>query len=347
MKLGITPLTLGKRIDINYGLLQHAESLGFDSAWTSEAYGSDAVSVASWMLAKTRKIKVGTAIMQMPARAPAMTAMTAISLDQLSGGRFILGLGPSGPQVVEGWYGVPYGKPLLRTREYISILRSIFARNTALVHQGEHYQIPVSGPGSMGLGKPLKCILHGNPDLPIYTAAISPNGLRLAGEIADGVLPLWMSPEKTNLIVDHIREGQIKGGREGKPFEIIVGVTTVLVTDKADLAKARMPAKETLALYIGGMGARGKNFYNDFCKRLGYEEAAEKIQNAYLRGDQSEAIAQVPDELVDELFLIGTEDYLRDRIQVWRAASLTGGVSTMMIYSQQNRALEILAEELL
>tara|TARA_B110000503_G_scaffold140694_1_gene232237 strand:- start:3703 stop:4746 length:1044 start_codon:yes stop_codon:yes gene_type:complete len=347
MKLGITPLKFGKSIGVDVDLLLHAEALGFDSAWSGEAWGSDAVSAAAWMLAKTEKIKVGTSIMQMPARAPSMTAMTALSLDHMSDGRFICGLGPSGPQVVEGWYGVPYGKPMMRTREYVSILRHIFRREAPLEHQGEHYQIPNTGPGTMGFGKPLKCILHGKPDIPIYTAAISPIGLRLAGEIADGVLPLWMNPEKTHLITDYIKEGQRKGGREGLPFDIAVGVTVLLAKNQDEVEKARIPAKNNLALYIGGMGARGKNFYNDYCKRLGYEEAAVKIQDAYLAGDHKTAIGLVPDELVHELFLIGTEGQLRERMQVWKAASENGGVDTMMIGTKQPRALEILAEELL
>ncbi|MDX1650555.1 MAG: LLM class flavin-dependent oxidoreductase, partial [Myxococcota bacterium] len=192
MKLGLQAATFGKRLQIDMDFIHRAESLGFDSAWTAEAYGNDAVTTATWVLAQTTRLKVGTAIMQMPARTPAMAAMTAMSLDHLSGGRFILGLGPSGPQVVEGWHGVPYGKPLTRTREYIAIIRTILAREEPLEFEGEHYTIPARGEGTTGLGKPLKSILHGNPELPIYTASISPAGLRTAGEVADGVFPLWM-----------------------------------------------------------------------------------------------------------------------------------------------------------
>ena len=180
MKVGLNGTNFGARAQVNMDLVTHAENLGFHSAWTAEAYGNDAVSTAAWMLAQTRTINVGTAIMQMPARSPAMTAMTAMTLDHLSGGRFMLGLGPSGPQVAEGWHGVPYGKPLTRTREYIGIIRQILAREAPLEHRGEHYQIPNLGAGATGLGKPLKSILHGNPNLPIFTASISPNGLRCA-----------------------------------------------------------------------------------------------------------------------------------------------------------------------
>jgi F420-dependent oxidoreductase-like protein len=346
MKLGILPIGFGPQAKINMDLVQRAEELGFDSAWTAEAYGNDAVTTATWILANTTRLKAGTAIMQIPARTPAMAAMTAMTLDQLSGGRFILGLGPSGPQVVEGWHGVPYGKPLTRSREYIQIIRQVLAREGPLTHEGPHYTIPASGPGTTGLGKPLKSILHGNPALPIYTASISPNGLRMAGEVADGVFPLWMSPERTDLVISHLEEGFAKadGAKSLDHFAVCPGVT-VAISD--DLEKARMPAKMNLALYIGGMGARDKNFYNDFAKRLGYEEAAVKIQDAFLGGDRGTAVASVPDELVDELFLIGPAERIRDRIQAWREAGKRGHVSTMMIGTSQPEAMELLAEELL
>ena len=202
MKLGIiagySPATMSIPID----MIKEAEQLGFDSVWTAEAWGSDAVSPAAWILAQTDKIKVGTAIMQMPGRTPAMTAMTAMTLYSLSKGRFILGLGPSGPQVVEGWHGVAYGRPLTRTKEYISIIRTILAREEKLVHDGYHYQIPFTGEGSSGLGKPLKSILHGDPALKIYTASISPNGIKCAGEVSDGVFPVWMNPERYDIFED-------------------------------------------------------------------------------------------------------------------------------------------------
>ena len=346
MKLGLSAGVFGKRAEVNLDLVKHAENLGFDTAWTAEAYGDDAVTSATWLLAHTTKLKVGTAIMQMPARTPAMAAMTAMSLDHLSGGRFILGLGPSGPQVVEGWHGLPYGKPLTRTREYIEIIRKIMAREAPLEHHGTHYDIPVTGAGTTGLGKPLKSILHGDPTLPIYTASISPNGLRCAGEVADGVFPLWMNPERFEILGDPLAEGFAKagGGKGLDNFAICAGVT-VLIGD--DVEKARMPAKMNLALYIGGMGARDKNFYNDYAKRLGYEEAAVQIQDAFLSGDRGAAVAAVPDELVDELTLIGPPDRIRDRLGAWKEAGAQRHVDTMMVGTNQPEALELLAEELL
>ena len=346
MKLGIMAAAFGPKARVNLELVRRAEELGFDSAWTAEAYGNDAVTTATWVLANTTKSKVGTAIMPMPARAPAATAMTAMTLDHLSGGRFILGLGPSGPQVVEGWHGVPYGKPLTRTREYIQIIRKILAREAPLEHQGVHYQIPVTGAGTTGLGRPLKSILHGNPDIPIYTASISPNGLRCAGEVADGVFPLWMNPERFGLIGTHLEEGFKKSGT-GKgldSFAVCPGVTVVIGDD---IEKARMPAKMNLALYIGGMGARDKNFYNDYAKRLGYADAAAKIQDAFLGGDRGAAVASVPDQLVDELFLIGPKEHIRERLGVWKQAGSKRQVDTMLIGTGQPEALELLAEELL
>jgi len=345
MKLGLQAAAFGKRLQIDMDFLHHAESLGFDSAWTAEAYGNDAVTTATWILAQTTRLRVGTAIMQMPARTPALAAMTAMSLDHLSGGRFILGLGPSGPQVVEGWHGVPFGKPLTRTREYITIIRQILAREKPLEFSGEHYTIPAQGQGTTGLGKPLKSILHGDPKLPIYTASISPAGLRCAGEVADGVFPLWMNPERFELIGEPLEEGFKKaGGRKLEDFAVCPGVSVVIGDD---LEKARMPAKMNLALYVGGMGAKDKNFYNDFAKRLGYEEAAEKIQDAFLAGRREEAVAAVPGEMVDELFLIGPKEKIRDRLGAWKEAGRKGHVDTMMIGTRQREALELLAEELL
>jgi len=346
MKLGLMGVGFGAQLHIDIDFIRRAESLGFDSTWTAEAYGNDAVTTATWILAQTEKIKVGTAIMQMPARTPAMTAMTAMSLDHLSGGRFILGLGPSGPQVAEGWHGVPYGRPLTRTREYISIVRKILAREAPVTHDGFHYQIPITGVGTTGLGKPLKSILHGNPKLPIYTASISPKGLRCAGEVADGVFPLWMNPERFDLLQPHLEAGFAVAG-DGKSLEHFAICPSVSVVISDDLEKARAPIKMQLALYIGGMGARGKNFYTDYAVRLGYEKAALKIQELFLDGKKGEAVAAVPDALVDELFLIGTEDRIRDRLAVWKEAGRKRWVDTMQIVAMQPEALELLAKELL
>ena len=347
MKLGLMAVGFGSKLSMDMKTIQHAESLGFDSAWTAEAYGNDAVTTATWVAAKTEKIRVGTAIMQMPARTPAMTAMTAMSLDHLTGGRFILGLGPSGPQVVEGWHGVPYGRPLTRTKEYIEIIRKVIAREGPLEHDGYHYRIPCRAEGATGLGKPLKSILHGNPGLPIYTASISPAGLRCAGEVADGVFPMMMNPEKYDeLQRPYLEEGFAKAGGEKSldDFAVCPGVS-VIISDEPE--KARMPVKMQLALYIGGMGARDKNFYNDYAKRMGYEEEAAKIQDLYLDGKKGEAVAAVPDELVNDVHLVGPADFIRDRLGAWREAGKKHHVDTMLVGSPQPKALELLAEEML
>jgi F420-dependent oxidoreductase-like protein len=347
MKLGIGAISFGPKASVNIDLVKRAEELGFDSAWTAEAYGNDAVTTATWVAAHTTKMRVGTSIMQMPARAPAMAAMTAMTLDHLSGGRFILGLGPSGPQVVEGWYGVPYGKPLLRTREYIEIIRQIWAREAPLRFEGEHYTIPTQDPRATGLGKPLKSILHGNPNIPIYTASISPNGLRCAAEVADGVFPMMMDPDKVDSVyLPHLEEGFAKagGGKSLDDFAIVPGVTCII---SDDLEKARMPVKGHMSLYIGGMGARDKNFYNDLAKRLGYEAAAVEIQNLFLDGKKMEAAMAVPDELVDACHLVGSKERIRDRLQAWKQAGAKRWVETMNIGTPQPEALELLAEELL
>jgi F420-dependent oxidoreductase-like protein len=347
MKLGIGAAFFGPKASVNVDLMRRAEALGFDSAWTAEAYGNDAVTTATWVLANTTKLRCGTAIMQMPARTPAMTAMTAMTLDHLSGGRFILGLGPSGPQVVEGWHGVPYGKPLVRTREYIAIVREILKREKPLEFHGEHYDIPVTGPGTTGHGKPLKSILHGNPNLPIYTASISPNGVRTAAEVADGIFPMMLDPERFDAAyLPYLEEGfKRAGGGKSLASFAVVPMVTVLIQD--DVEKARMPVKAHLALYIGGMGARDKNFYNDLAARLGYEAAAKKIQDLFLDGKKAEAAAAVPDALVDAVHLVGPRDRIRDRLQAWKEAGRKRWVDTMLVGSPQPEALELLAEELL
>ncbi len=345
MKLGYAQMGFGKTASLNMDLIKHAENLGFHSVWTAEAYGSDAVSTASWILAQTSKINVGTAIMQMPARSPAMAAMTAMTLDHLSGGRFILGLGPSGPQVAEGWHGQVYGKPLTRTKEYITIIRQILAREAAVEFQGEFYHVPNNEEGSTGLGKPLKSILHGNPELPIFTASISPNGLRSAGEVADGVFPMMLDPDKYDEVIKpHIEEGfERAGGKSRDSFTVAPGVSCA-VGDYEQLAPM---FKSNMALYIGGMGAKNKNFYTDYASRLGFEEAAHKIQDLYLAGKKDEAVAAVPDELVDAVHLVGSEEKIRERLKAWKASGERGEVNLMMVSAMQPEALDILADEML
>jgi F420-dependent oxidoreductase-like protein len=346
MKLGLVLGYSGTDMEQLIDLVLEAERLGFDSVWTSEAYGSDAISPAAWILARTSTIKVGTAIIQMPARTPAMAAMTAMTLQALSGGRFILGIGPSGPQVIEGWHGVPYGRPLTRTREYVEIIRQVLHRKEPLVHEGFHYQIPYTGEGSTGLAKPLKSIMHGDPALKIYTGTIAPAGIRASAEVADGMFPFCMSPDKFELMAPHLEAGFAKaGGDKGLADYDILPFVRVQMGD--DLEACRMPIKQQLALYIGGMGAREKNFYNDFAKRLGYEAAAVKIQDAFLGGQRAEAVAQVPDELVDEVSLVGPKERIVERLAVWKAAAAERQVDTLVASGATPETLRVLAEAVL
>jgi F420-dependent oxidoreductase-like protein len=318
---GTSPLEL-------IALAQEAERLGYDSAWAAEAWGTDAVTVLSWLAATTSTIKVGSAIMQIPGRTPANTAMTAATLDLLSGGRFVLGLGTSGPQVVEGWHGQPWGKPLTKTREYVEIVRAALRRETVEFH-GDQYEIPYSGADATGLGKPLKLMLRPLRDsIPIYLAALSPKNVRLAFEIADGWMPIFFSPERAPLAFGY-------EPREG--FEIVPTVH-VIVTDDVDAARDAL--RPMLALYIGGMGARGANFYNALVRRYGYEAEAERIQALYLDSKQREAIASVPDALIDEVALVGPPERIRDRLDAWRES----GVTTLLVGAADAGALRTMAE---
>lgn len=347
MKLGLFLGYSGADMTLPIERVLEAERLGFDSVWSSEAYGSDAVTPAAWVLARTTKIKVGTAIMQMPARTPAMTAMTAMTLDALSGGRFILGIGPSGPQVVEGWHGVAYGKPLLRTREYVEIIRKILNRSEPLTYAGEHYQIPYAGPGATGLGKPLKSILHGNQRVKIYTASITPASIRNSAEIADGMIPVFMNPERFELFEPHLNAGFAKtDNRRSLATYDICPFVPVCMSDDTD--EARLPIKRHLALYVGGMGARERNFHNEYAKRLGYEAHAIRIQDAFLAGRKAEAVAAVPDALVDEIALVGTADRIRDRLQAWKDAGKRRQVDSMLLSGDVSiEALRVIAAAVL
>ena len=340
MKLGLLGGYGGRRIQVPIERIRHAEALGYDSVWTSEAYGSDAVAPAAWILAQTERMRVGTAIMQMPARTPAMTAMTAMTLAQLSGGRFILGLGASGPQVVEGWHGVPYGKPVTRLKEYVAIIRKILAREAPAVFDGDEYQLPFSGPGATGLGIPLKSILHCDEDIPIYAASITPRGVQAAAEVTDGFFPIWMDPEKYSVFEQPIREGLAASGRSAAEFDVAPFVTVVMGDSVEECMR---PIRGTMALYIGGMGARNRNFYNNFAKALGFEEAAVRIQDLYLSGRRDEAMAAVPADLIDACHLVGPADRIRERLQRWKGTN----VSTMMIGGGSDEALEIIAREML
>ena len=346
MKLGFLLGYSGKHIRIPIDLIQQAESMGYDSVWTAEAYGNDAVTSAAWVLAQTSKIRVGTAIMQMPARTPAMCAMTAMSLDQLSGGRFIVGLGASGPQVVEGWHGVPYGKPVTRTKEYIQIMRKIFEREGPVEFDGQMYQMPNQSEGTTGLGKPLKSILAAATDIPIYTASITPAGLRCAGEVADGVFPVWMDPNKYSVLGDAIEQGFEKAGN-GKGLKDFDVAPFVTVAMNDDLDAAFDALRPWLALYIGGMGAKNKNFYHEYATRLGYGDAADQIQDLYLSGKKSEAEALVPNELLDEVSLVGPRERIIERLGPWKEAGKRGEVGSMLLGVQDPVVLELLANEML
>ena len=345
MRLGITLGYSGGDMADKVALVQEAERLGYEMCWTSEAWGTDAISPAAWLLAQTSRIKVGTAIIQMQSRSPALAAMTSMTLQEMSGGRFVLGIGPSGPQVIEGWHGVPFGKPLARTREYISIIRQILKREGVLEHHGEHYDIPYHGAGATGLGKPLKTILHPDPDLKIYTAAITPAGVRTAAEVADGVIPVFMDPE-SDVFAEPIAEGLARAGngKTAGDFEVVPFVP-VRVGD--DLEVCRAPVRDHLAFYVGGMGARDKNFYNDYAKRLGYPDAARAIQDNFLGGKRSEAIGAVPDALVDDVALVGPKERIVDRLAAWKEAGGKGQVASMLLGSGQPEALDAIAEAVL
>jgi F420-dependent oxidoreductase-like protein len=346
MKLATTLKFSPDEGGIGMDLVWEAERLGFDAIWAGEAYGTDAVTPVTWVLARTSRIKAGTSIMQMPARTPACAAMTALSLQALSGNRFLCGIGPSGPQVIEGWHGVPFGRPQQRTREYAAIIRQVLERKAPLEHHGHHYDIPYTGPGSTGLAKPLRSIVHGDPSLKIYTAPISPAGLRTAGEIADGALPFFMSPEKPEIIVDPILDGRVKVGRpENLSGFDLAPYVRIAVGD--DIAACRDRLRPGLALYIGGMGARGRNFYNDLAKRLGYEEAADAIQDHFLAGRRREAAGAVPDELIDEISLVGPPARIRERLQLWQELADDNWLGSLVLHGADAAAMRLVAEAVL
>lgn len=345
MRLGLNAGYSGSTIQLPIELIQLADRLGYHSVWTAEAYGSDAVTPLAWIGAQTQRIHLGTGIMQMPARTPAMTAMTAITLDQLSGGRALLGLGLSGPQVVEGWHGQPYGKPLQRTREYVEILRTVFARKQALAYNGKDYTIPYAGSDATGLGKPLKSILHGRADLPIYLAAIGPKNVELAAEIADGWLPFLFAPQHFDAVFGAaIAAGRARAAQgtdaSARSFDIAPSVTVVL-GDEVDAC--RNAIKPVVALYVGGMGAKGRNFYFDLVARYGYGDAAERIQQHFLAGERAEAVAAVPDALIDEIALCGPRERIVERLQTWRDSPVT----TLILNTSDPAVVQMMAEVVL
>jgi F420-dependent oxidoreductase-like protein len=298
-----------------------AERLGFHSIWTSEAYGSDCFTPLAWWGSQTQHVQLGTAITQISARTPASTAMTAITLDHLSGGRLILGLGVSGPQVVEGWYSADYAKPLARTREYIDIVREIIAREKPVEYVGEHYQMPLVG--GTGLGKPLKSIVRPlRTEIPIYLGAEGPKNVALAAEICDGWLPMFFSPKADGFYRQALADGfgRRDPARPADDFEVACVVPTIVGDDVEACADLLRP---TLALYVGGMGAKDRNFHKDVFERLGYGEACEKIQEAYLAGRKDEAASYVPTEMVEDVYLIGPKAKVRDDLERWRESCVT------------------------
>jgi F420-dependent oxidoreductase-like protein len=321
--------------------IKEAEALGYDSFWTAEAYGSDALTPLAWWGASTERIKLGTGIIQMSARTPTATAMAAITLDHLSGGRFICGIGASGPQVVEGWYGQPYPKPLARTREYVSIMRQVFAREAPVAADGAFYQLPYQG--GARLGKALKPTVHPlRSDIPVYLAAEGPKNVALSAEICDGWLPLFFSPDDDSFYRTALQSGFDAAGKgtlgapDGPEFEVVCPVSVVPIDD---INKAADMVRPMLALYMGGMGAKGANFHHEVFCRMGYEDVADTVQTLYMEGRKAEASAAIPVELVEKVALIGPIDKIKDDLAQWEESVVT----TMMV-SGPPQVMRLMAE---
>lgn len=312
-------------------MTQEAERLEFDSVWTAESWGSDAFGPLAFLAAQTSKIKLGTSVVQLAARTPTATAMHALTLDHLSNGRLILGLGVSGPQVVEGWYGQPYRKPLARTREYVEIIRRVIAREEPVSFDGKFYHHPYDGPDSMGLGKALKSITHPlRREIPIYLGAEGPKNVTMTAEIADGWIPLYYSPHRQEVYSEYLKDR--KAGFE------IPAMANINICD--DVAEGLMPVKMMLGFYIGGMGAKGKNFHTDLMARMGYEEEALKIQDLFFEGKREEAVAMVPDSFADEISLVGPVERIRERLEAWKDSPVT----TLTMYPSSKDQMRQIAE---
>jgi F420-dependent oxidoreductase-like protein len=328
MKLGIGIGYSGAGLHIPLDLIQQAERLGFDSVWTAEAYGSDAVTPLAYIAAQTSRIRLGTGIMQLAGRTPAMAAMQAQTVDALAGGgRFIAGLGVSGPQIVEGWYGQPWGRPYWRLRDYIQIMRKVFERDAPVEHDGHEISLPYSGPGAIGLGKPLRSILHTNPSLPIWLGSGSEATVKLTAELCDGWLPMHFVPGRMEHYRPWLEEGfrRADGDKGWQNFEIQAGAAVVLTDDKADEVKAALDRQKMgIALYVGGMGHASMNFHNQHMVEQGYGDAAARIQELFLEGRKSEAAAAVPDDYVDERAMIGPPARITARFRDWADSGITG-----------------------
>src|SRR5437764_3045458 len=336
MKLGIHVgywgLGMGPQDQLQ--VVQAAERLGYDSVWTAEAYGSDAATVLAWLAAGTSRIRLGSAIFQMPGRSPAMTAMTAATIDELSGGRMLLGIGSSGPQVAEGWHGQGFARQLLRTREYVAVVRKALARERVEFH-GETLDLPLPD----GPGKPLKLMIAAVQErIPIYLAAIGPRNTALAGEIADGWIPTFFSPEYVSEFRALLEEGAARSGRSLNGFDIAPTVNAYVSDDRA---LARNLMRPVLALYIGGMGSRQQNFYNNLVQRYGFEPAAKEIQDLYLAGKKAEAGDAIPPELIDMVSLCGPSDAVRDRLAAFRDAGVGTLMVTPMAFTAEDRITQL------
>ena len=340
MRLGLSIGYSGAEMRVPVERVQLAERLGYDSVWTAEAYGSDAVTPLAYLAAVTSRIRLGTGIAQLAARAPAALAMAMGTIDAMAGGnRVICGLGVSGPQIVEGWYGQPWGKPYWRLRDYIQIMRKVFAREEPVAHQGREISLPYTGEGATGLGKPLKSILHMNPSIPIWLGSGNEATVKLTAELCDGWLPLGFVPGSMQHVRPWLEEGFRRAGKgmSFENFEIQPSVQ-VIVTD--DVRTGFRKIKPGIALYVGGMGAREKNFHNEMMQRRGYADAAATIQELYLDGRKAEAIEAVPDEYCDEMALIGSPTRIRERYRAWEESGATG----LTIRTEQDEALELMAE---
>ncbi|HVH18972.1 MAG TPA: LLM class F420-dependent oxidoreductase [Myxococcota bacterium] len=340
MKLGLAIEWAGAEVAVPVARVQLAERLGFDSVWSAEAYGQDAFTPLAFLAAHTRRIRLGTAVVQVAARTPAATAMAAQTLEGLAGrGRVVLGLGLSGPQIVEGWYGQPWGRPARRLRDTVAILRKVFAREAPVRHEGAEISLPYTGPGALGLGKPLRSILHTNPALPIWLGTGSQAMVTLTAEIADGWLPFGFAPGMLPTYLPWLEEGfrRAGGGKSLARFEIQAGCH-VTVTDDVEAGLARQ--KPMTALYVGGMGHKDVNFHKDMMARRGYPEAAARIQELFLAGRREEAVAAVPDEYLDEGGLVGPLPRIRERFGRW----LDSGATGLTIFSERDDVLELMAD---
>lgn len=338
MKLGLALGYSGAEMRLPIERVIRAEELGYDSVWTAEAYGSDAITPLAYIAALTKRIRLGTGIIQLAARTPAATAMAVATVDALAGGnRFICGLGVSGPQIVEGWYGQPWGRPNYRIRDYVAILRKIWAREEPVTHAGKEISLPYTGEGALGIGKPLKSILHPNPNLPIWLGTGTETNVKMTAEIADGWLPLGFVPGNMKMYRPWLEEGFRRAGKSGKDFEIQPSVQ-VFVTD--DVREAFRKMKPGIALYVGGMGHKTMNFHKEMMIRRGYRDAAETIQELYLAGRKAEAMEAIPDEYCDEMSLAGPPARIKERYVAWADSGITG----LTVRCDDDGALELMAE---